>query len=413
MRGRRVLAMAVVAAVGGGLTSCAGDGAESTSAARGGSSAQQAGSMSSKSTAGSPSKSSKSGASAGRVTIGASGDLLTHVAVRRSAEAYAGSAGHYDFRPMFAKVAPLIAKSDISICHMETPLTSTNTNLSQPGVLVFNTPHELADAVKDAGYDGCDFASNHTWDRGLAGLQDTIKVFDTAGVKLAAPGGSATTPRLVTTYDVNGVKVAHLAFTYTIYNDWGPNTKVPPEAPWLGESLWPAVNSEGIIRDAKQAKADGADFVVVSMHWGQEYVDDPTEDQTRVATALLQSPDVDLILGTHVHRVQPCSVINGKYVFYGLGNFLSNQSPSVDASLIPQTQEGVHVTVTLERDASGKVISSATYQPTKVNLAGHVITPATASSNPTTFDRVTKTLQMLGNCPLDGKVATSHPSSLE
>jgi len=334
-----------------------------------------------------------------RITIGASGDLLTHVAVRRSAEAYAGRPGHYDFRPMFAKVKKLIVGADVSLCHMETPLTSTNTNLSQPGVLVFNTPHELVDAVKSAGYDGCDFASNHTWDRGLSGLKDTINVFNDAGVALAAPGASAAAPREIGTFDVNGVRVTQLAYTYTIFNNWGPNTEVPSEAAWLGESLWPVVTAEGIIRDAKQAKADGADFVVVSMHWGQEYVAQPTADQLEIAGALLKSPEVDLILGTHVHRVQPCSRINGKYVFYGLGNFLSNQSPSVDASLIPQTQEGVHVTVTLTKEGE-EVSSTATYQPTKVDLAGHVITPATASGNRTTYDRVTSTLESLDNCPL-------------
>lgn len=334
------------------------------------------------------------------ITIGASGDLLTHVAVRRSAEAYAGAAGSYDFKPMFAKVRPLISAADISLCHMETPLTSTNTNLSRPGILVFNTPHELADAVREAGYDGCDFASNHTWDMGLEGLRDTIEVIHQADLQLASPGASESKPREIGTYEVGDVRVSHLAYTYTIYNDWGPNTKVPPSAPWLAESLWPAVTAEGIIRDAKQARADGADFVVVSMHWGQEYVAAPTREQSELAQALLGSPEVDLILGTHVHRVQPCSRIGGKYVFYGLGNFLSNQSPSVDSSLIPQTQEGVHVTVTLTRSADGKVTSTAQYQPTKVDLAGHVITPATATGNPTTFQRVTDTLESLGDCPL-------------
>ena len=334
------------------------------------------------------------------ITIGASGDLLTHVAVRRSAEAYAGRPGHYDFTPMFAKVAPLITGADLSLCHLETPLTSTNTNLSRPGVLVFNTPHELADGARAAGYKGCDFASNHTWDQGLAGLKDTIGVFASAGLGYAGPGASAKDPIEVAMYDVGGVKVAHLGFTYTIYNNWGPNTDVPPEAPWLADALWPATGAEGIIRDAKQARADGADIVVVSLHWGQEYVAEPTPDQSELAKALLDSPEVDLILGTHVHRVQPCQVINGKYVFYGLGNFLSNQSPQVDASLLPQTQEGMFAQVTITRDADGTVTSSAAYQPTKVNLAGHVIEPATKSGNPVTFDRVTKVLTSLGDCPL-------------
>ena len=395
-RRRHAVTLALLTGLAG-LAACSGGSGDPTAVTKPGASSSSTGSATS---ASSSSTTTPTPDPPKTITIGASGDLLTHVAVRRSAEAYAGRAGTYDFSPMFAKVKKLISSADISLCHMETPLTSTNTNLSRPGILVFNTPHELADAVKSTGYEGCDFASNHTWDMGLAGLADTINVFDTAGLGLAAPGATEASPKETGTYESHGVRIAHLAYTYTIYNNWGPNTDVPPDAPWLAESLWPAVTAEGIIKDAKQAKADGADFVVVSMHWGQEYVAEPTADQTSIAKALLTSPEVDLILGTHVHRVQPCSQIDGKYVFYGLGNFLSNQSPSVDSSLIPQTQEGVHVTVTLTKDADGTVSSTASYQPTKVNLAGHVITPATKAGNPTTYDRVTKTLESLGDCPL-------------
>src|SRR5699024_2898295 len=125
-------------------------------------------------------------------------------------------------------------------------------------------------------------------------------------------------------YQVDEVTVAQLAYTYTIYNSGAPTTDVPPEAPWLAESLWPLTGAEGIIEDAEAARADGADFVVVSMHWGSEYWTDPTDQQRELAAQLLESDAVDLILGTHVHVIQPCEKINGKYVIYGLGNFLSN-----------------------------------------------------------------------------------------
>lgn len=330
------------------------------------------------------------------LTIAGSGDLLTHARVRQSAERYAGAAGRYDFSPMFAKVAPVLKRADLAICHMETPLTSTNTRLTQPGILVFNTPHELADAVRSAGWAGCDFASNHTWDQGLAGLADTIKVFAAAKVAYAGAGASAKQPQLIARYAAGGLQVAQLGYSYTVYNDWGPNTTLPPDAPWLGQSLWPATGAEGILRDAKQAKADGADVVVVSLHWGDQYVTEPNADQVALAKKLLASPDVDVILGTHVHVVQPCEKINGKFVFYGLGNFLSNQSPLVDASLRPETQEGMIAQITLARDAAGKVTQSASYLPTKVNLDGHVVEPATKQSNPETFERVTTTLTARG-----------------
>jgi poly-gamma-glutamate capsule biosynthesis protein CapA/YwtB (metallophosphatase superfamily) len=137
---------------------------------------------------------------------------------------------------------------------------------------------------------------------------------------------------------------------------------------------------------------------VVSLHWGQEYLSTPTKEQTALAKALLDSPEVDLILGTHVHVVQPCQTLKDKLVFYGLGNSLSNQSSQVDSNLEPQTQDGMIATVTISRDASGRVTDSATYQPTSVDLNGHVIRFATEAGNPTTWNRTVAAVRAMGGC---------------
>ncbi|WP_256838690.1 CapA family protein [Ornithinimicrobium faecis] len=337
------------------------------------------------------------------VTIGAAGDLLSHAPVIANAQANAGGQG-YDFSPMFADVKDLLTDNDLTICHMETPLSPDNTNITVPRVLVFNTPHELADAVADAGYDGCDFASNHTWDQGLSGLADTQQVIEDAGLQYAGPVGDEADAGHYASYQVNDVDVAQLAYTYTIYNSGQPTTDIPPEAPWLGESLWPVIGAEGIIEDAEAAKADGADFVVVSMHWGNEYWTDPTDQQREIAAELLESDAVDLILGTHVHVIQPCEKINGKYVIYGLGNFLSNQSPDTTAGkLRAETQEGMFARFHLAKDENGKVTSQMDFQPTRVQIDNHVIRLATPDQNAETYHRVVETMDRLGEDACDAE----------
>ena len=333
-------------------------------------------------------------------TLLGSGDLLTHVPVRRSAERYAKAPAKYDFRPMFANVRSSISAADVAICHMETPLSPTDTNLSRPGILVFNTPHELIDGVKDAGWDGCDFASNHSYDRGITGINDTRKVITGAGLQYAGPNGDPQRPEAVAWYTAKGVRFASLAYRYTILKNWGPNTDTPPEGRYLSAALWPARKAAGIIADAKKARAAGAQVVVVSLHWGAEYQTAPTAEQKALATALLSSPDVDLILGTHVHVVQPCQRINGKFVFYGLGNFLSNQGPASAAELKPETQEGIFATVTFTRGADGRFTQSATFQPTRVRLDGHVIERTSRTSQAQSWSRVVEDVgSMPGGCP--------------
>ena len=378
VRRRRLVAVALLAVLGIGACTVQGQGngggpsASATSARSG-----QGGSVS--------------------VTIAAAGDVLSHAAVTRDAQKNAGGKG-FDFRPMFAEITPLISGADLALCHMETPISQTDTHLTVGGELIFNTPHEMLDGIKSAGYDGCDFASNHTWDQGLDGLKSTRAAFADARLGYAGPNPDPQQPEALARYDVHGITVAHLAYTYTILNSGGPSTETPPGAPWLGAAMWPIQQAAGIIAAAHQARLAGADVVVVSMHWGQEYISTPTKDQTTLAEALLSSSDIDLILGTHVHVVQPCQTLHDKFVFYGLGNSLSNQSSQVNSNLKPETQDGMIATVTVLRDASGEVTESATYQPTSVDLNGHVIRLATKTGNPTTWNRTVATVGAMGGC---------------
>ncbi len=369
------------------VAGCAGSSEQDPSSSKGSASGSSSTSASSSSSTAPPGTT--------QVTLAASGDLLAHHSVLESAQENASGKG-YDFAPMFAEVEKDISSADVSLCHLETPLSADNTNLTRPGVLVFNTPKELAKAISSTGYEGCDFASNHTWDRGKDGVTDTQKILADNDLGYAGPAVEDDPAKRQAVYEAGGAKVAHLAYTYTLYNDGSPTTTVPPEAPSLGHNLWPKVGAQGILADAQAAKKDGADFVVVSMHWGSEYVTEPTERQRELARELLESDAVDLILGTHVHVVQPCETINGKTVFYGMGNFLSNQSPKTASSLRAETQEGLYATITLSKK-DGKVTSSkATYQPTRVDLDGHVIEPTSPKKHPESYDRVVQTMGSLG-----------------
>lgn len=335
------------------------------------------------------------------VTVSGSGDILVHSPLWREASAIAKAAGQtgYDFDPMFTDVTSTISAADIAICHQETPISATNEDLSRPGSLVFNVPTQIAGSLKRAGFDGCDTSSNHTLDRGVRGIDATRTVLLAAGLKVAGPTGSADTLGMPAIYTSHGITVANIAYTYTLPNSTGPTTTVPASAPWLRSYLWPAVGSGGIIAQAEAAKSAGADLVVVSIHWGTEGVQQPTADQLALARELMASPAVDAILGTHAHVVQPCTTINGKYVFFGLGNLLSNQGPGHG----PQTEsnrDGVLAQITFTRTTGGTWKQRASYQPTRVDTnARHTIRLATPTTDVASWDRTKTAMNSLGSCP--------------
>jgi len=293
-------------------------------------------------------------------TIAATGDLLIHESVADAAR----TADGWDFSPMFSHVAPILAAADLAVCHVETPMSPNNGRLAYfPAFIV---PRELASAIAYAGYDTCSLASNHATDAGQEGIVGTISALDRAGVAHAGMALSQADRDRVTLVEAGDATVAHLSYSYGF-----TNRALPADEPYLSN----LIDEAAILDEARRARAEGADFVVLSMHWGANYDATPDELQTTLGPRILASPDVDLILGHHAHVVQPVTRIGDEFLVYGMGNFLSNQSPESCDVCPVSTQDGVivHLTVT-EDEASGQWrVSDIAHTPTWVDRSNYEI----------------------------------------
>lgn len=251
-------------------------------------------------------------------TLVATGDILVHDSVIRQARADGDGEG-YDFRPMLAGAQQTIAGADLAICHMETVYGPEEGPFS--GYPLFVTPPHIAQAIKDTGYDSCSTASNHTLDAGADGVARTLDAMDAAGLKHAGAARNAEERVTPTLLEAGSATVAQLAYTYDTNG-----IPVPEDQPWLVN----LIDSAQIIADARTAREAGADVVVVSMHWGTEWQEEPDAQQLELAEELTASQDggrrdIDLIIGTHVHAPQAYEKVNGVWVVYGMGDQLAGK----------------------------------------------------------------------------------------
>ncbi|HAX81475.1 MAG TPA: hypothetical protein DCY40_02770 [Actinobacteria bacterium] len=296
-------------------------------------------------------------------TIAAAGDIIPHGMLVDAGNAHVPGPG-YDFTPMVRDIEPWVSSADLSICHLEGTLSATNTGIS--GYPRFVGPREMADAIVAAGWDTCSTASNHAYDAGWPGVVSTLEVLDAAGLHHT---GTARTEaeRLPALYEVNGVTIGHLAFTY------GTNgLPVDPDHPYAVNLL----DADAILADATWAREHGAEFTVVSLHWGSEYHVTPTNQQAVLAETLLASDDIDLILGHHAHIVQPIDRIGHKYVVYGMGNHLSNQNIRWGPQYFA-TEDGLMVMVRVaERSDGGFAVEGIDLVPTWVQLGTYRVLSA-------------------------------------
>jgi poly-gamma-glutamate synthesis protein (capsule biosynthesis protein) len=310
-------------------------------------------------------------AGADHFTVSASGDLLMHKPLLDRARAN-GSGGDYDFTPFFTKIRPYVAKVDLGLCHMETPM-GPGPPTTYP---IFNTPRDLAKSIHRSGWDACSTASNHSLDGGQPGIDGTNDALDDAGVKHTGSFSSRKRSNKPTFLRVDGYKLGFVAYTdatngFRAPHPWSLNEYSPSN---------PKAGAKAIIADARKARDKGADAVIVQIHWGDENSPRPNASQIAVAKKLTAAKVVTVVVGQGPHVVQPIERINGKFVVFSEGNLVSNQGAST--GLPAATQDGI-IALLRFRALDGEVeVRRVTYVPTWVRLGDYKVLPAKASSDP-------------------------------
>jgi len=255
-----------------------------------------------------------------RVTVAAVGDVLTHMPIVDSV--YDSRTGSYDFAPVFAPIARFLANADYTVANLESRLAGPEVGYS--GYPRFNSPAELAHALRAAGIDLAATANNHSLDFGWQGIVGTIDRLDNAGVAHVGTYRSLQERQTPAIVDIRGIKVAFL--NYATYL----NGLALPE-----EHRTYAVNTlevDTVARDAATARLWGAEVVIALLHYGNEYEREPSQEQLDVTREVL-SRGVDVVIGSHPHVVQPIAhvlqyeswKVTDKYAAYSLGNFVSAQ----------------------------------------------------------------------------------------
>jgi poly-gamma-glutamate synthesis protein (capsule biosynthesis protein) len=176
--------------------------------------------------------------------------------------------------------------------------------------MVFCGSQKHIEGLKAGKVTIANFANNHMGNWGLEGIEQTKKLMEDNGIRISG----LEKPAIM---EVQGTKVAFLGF-----DDIGPYVSPIARAD-------EKVMEKEIIEAKKQS-----DVVIVSMNWGVEYTDKPTERQVLLSHLAIDS-GADLVIGNHPHWIQPVELFKGKVIMYAHGNTIFDQMWS------EKTKEGV------------------------------------------------------------------------
>lgn len=281
------------------------------------------------------------------------GDLMCHSAQYHYAK---NEDGTYDFLPVFDLVKDYLSNADFTVANLETVLAGTSERFS--GYPQFNTPNEYADALKKVGFDALFTANNHSYDHAKSGVVRTLDELKARNIPAIGTFYSQQDRDLVKIFDIKGFKIALLAYTER------SNVTIPEEDSFLVNRI----DSALIAKDIRQARAKGAELILVNLHWGAEYQRFPNEYQKKIAS-YIASLGADIIFGEHPHVLQPITFLktgagaslDSCLLAYSLGNFISAQYKRY-------TDVGVMLTIRLAKNLKDNKIkiTSIEYVPTWV-----------------------------------------------
>ena len=208
----------------------------------------------------------------------------------------------------FRNLAPVLRAADLAIANLEAPLTGRGRAVKGKR-FTFRVPVERARWLAQAGLRVVGLANNHIMDFGPIGLADTTAALRGAGVAWCGAGDNETDARRPAILEVNGLRVAVLAYNWTWPAGYQATAKRPGTA---------AAHPAWVAEDVRRARASGA-TVIVLYHWGQEKSHELRDYQREFSRGAVAA-GATLVIGTHPHVAQGVERIGQAVIAHSIGD---------------------------------------------------------------------------------------------
>ena len=256
-----------------------------------------------------------------------------------------------DYTYPFSNVQDYFATDDCTFINLECALTDSGNSASKQ--FVFKGPTNYTQIMTLGNVEFANVVNNHSKDYGQEGYTDTLAALDEADLLYVEQRDT-----LVFTTDSG--------LTIGVYADLYPE------------------DIDGLDEKIAAMRENGAEIVIVIMHWGQEYFYKPNDTQTELGHAAIDA-GADIVYGTHPHVLQPVEAYNGGVIYYSLGNF------SFGGHTNPEDKDSAIIQQTVIREPDGNVhLGEMTIIPCSLSSVSHTndFKPTPLEPDTNSYDRV-------------------------
>ncbi len=233
---------------------------------------------------------------------------------------------------IFDGVRDRLRSHDIVFGNLESVLSDRGVDPAEPRTRYLRGAPEGIESVCDGGFHILNVANNHILQYGRQACEETLEAVrgrDIVPVGLRGDGEQCCVPEVL---ERDGMRIGFLAYSF----EW--------EQYYEGEVLYARATADQISQQVR-ALRDEVDYVIVSIHWGLEYMLEPSPEMREIGRAVIDA-GADVVLGHHPHVLQGMEHRGDGIIFYSLGNFV------FDKAWWPVCRKTCIASLTLPRDRS-------------------------------------------------------------
>lgn len=206
--------------------------------------------------------------------------------------------------------------------------------------------------------------NNHIPDFGDRGVRDTQQLLSRKGISYVGYGEAHDDALRPAFLDLGGNRLGVVSLCCPTTNGENLATHLTPGVAPLGMAT---------LKQAVEGARSHCEALVGYLHWGCEWIHDPVPDQLRMARHAIEC-GADAVIGCHSHTIQSSDQYRGRWIFYGLGNYLfragnaqalrdNGEIEDIPLTLTPPNREALAVSFTIIPDTGAGRLSLDRVQP--------------------------------------------------
>jgi poly-gamma-glutamate synthesis protein (capsule biosynthesis protein) len=212
----------------------------------------------------------------------------------------------------FEKIVDRLGETDLLFGNLECVISDHGARPGRLESIQMRGQPSYVEGLSRAGFKVMNFATNHSMQHGVDPFRSTLGLLQDHGIQHCGVNFQDHRRGVPTVIPVKGRRIAFVGYSLRPRQYFS-------EAPPYSEGNGPRICAD------LATFADSVDATVVSLHWGDEFIQEPSPEEIELARKVIDA-GADVVIGHHPHVLRGIERYRRGVIAYSLGNFVCDMA---------------------------------------------------------------------------------------